>query len=184
MNDPGDSTLAASADDSAAGAEPPDGCPSSLSMRRRLERLRGAEHAIETAAAALADIPRCGARPRHRGKRRPGRRRTVRALNRHVPRQGQADQRSVLSHSRSRREALPERHPGRCRAGGRNGRARSGGARNRSAHHLQHLVVHGLLHLLGFDHETDAEAETMERLEIEILATLGIADPYASDGIE
>ena len=30
-------------------------------------------------------------------------------------------------------------------------------------HHLQHLVVHGLLHLLGFDHETDAEAEDMER---------------------
>jgi probable rRNA maturation factor len=46
-------------------------------------------------------------------------------------------------------------------------------------HHLQHLVVHGLLHLLGFDHDTDARAETMERLEAQILATLGIADPYA-----
>ena len=45
-------------------------------------------------------------------------------------------------------------------------------------HHTQHLVVHGLLHLLGFDHETDAEAEIMERLEAEILATLGI-DPFA-----
>lgn len=44
--------------------------------------------------------------------------------------------------------------------------------------HLQHLAVHGLLHLLGYDHETDGEAQVMERLETEILADLGIADPY------
>lgn len=48
-----------------------------------------------------------------------------------------------------------------------------------AAQHLQHLVVHGLLHLMGYDHETDAEAGEMERLETAILATLGIADPYA-----
>lgn len=48
-----------------------------------------------------------------------------------------------------------------------------------AAHHLQHLVVHGLLHLLGFDHESDAEAERMEKLETTILARLGIDDPYA-----
>ena len=46
-------------------------------------------------------------------------------------------------------------------------------------HHVQHLVVHGLLHLTGFDHDTDEEAEVMEALETRILATLDIPDPYA-----
>ena len=49
-------------------------------------------------------------------------------------------------------------------------------------HHLQHLVIHGLLHLLGYDHETDSQAEEMERLEIEVLATIGVPDPYAAQG--
>jgi probable rRNA maturation factor len=47
------------------------------------------------------------------------------------------------------------------------------------SHHLGHLAVHGFLHLVGYDHETDGEAEVMESLEREILATLGIPDPYA-----
>lgn len=47
------------------------------------------------------------------------------------------------------------------------------------ADHLQHLVVHGLLHLLGHDHEEEADAQAMEALETKILARLGIADPYA-----
>src|SRR5262249_33302444 len=47
-------------------------------------------------------------------------------------------------------------------------------------HHLQHLVVHGVLHLLDYDHQHDSEAELMERLETEILASIGIADPYAT----
>jgi probable rRNA maturation factor len=47
--------------------------------------------------------------------------------------------------------------------------------------HLAHLVVHGVLHLLGYDHEDDAAAATMEGLEIRILAGLGIGDPYAGD---
>jgi len=46
-------------------------------------------------------------------------------------------------------------------------------------HHLSHLTVHGFLHLIGYDHETDGEAEEMEALETEILAHLGIPDPYA-----
>lgn len=44
--------------------------------------------------------------------------------------------------------------------------------------HLAHLILHGFLHLLGYDHETDDDAETMERLETVILARLGITDPY------
>ena len=47
--------------------------------------------------------------------------------------------------------------------------------------HLTHLVVHGVLHLLGFDHEDDAEAVAMEALETRVLAGLGLADPYATD---
>ncbi len=46
--------------------------------------------------------------------------------------------------------------------------------------HAAHLVVHGVLHAQGYDHETDEEAEEMEQLETEILATLGFPDPYAT----
>ena len=45
-------------------------------------------------------------------------------------------------------------------------------------HHLQHLAIHGVLHLNGYDHETDEDAAIMEGLEIEILAGLGIPSPY------
>ena len=45
--------------------------------------------------------------------------------------------------------------------------------------HVTHLVIHGTLHLIGYDHGTDAEADAMEARERTILATLGIADPYA-----
>jgi probable rRNA maturation factor len=46
------------------------------------------------------------------------------------------------------------------------------------ADHLRHLVVHGLLHLLGYDHEDDADGDVMEALERSILGRLGVPDPY------
>jgi probable rRNA maturation factor len=46
------------------------------------------------------------------------------------------------------------------------------------ADHLAHLVVHGVLHLLGFDHENDTDAAIMEAREVEILESLGVPDPY------
>lgn len=48
------------------------------------------------------------------------------------------------------------------------------------AHHLQHLVAHGVLHLLGYDHMSDGQADAMEGLERIILAGLGVPDPYAA----
>ena len=47
--------------------------------------------------------------------------------------------------------------------------------------HVTHLIVHGTLHLLGYDHQGQVEAEAMEQIERDVLATLGIADPYRDD---
>jgi probable rRNA maturation factor len=46
-------------------------------------------------------------------------------------------------------------------------------------HHLAHLAVHGFLHLMGYDHETDSQADAMEAIERAALARLAIADPYS-----
>lgn len=51
-------------------------------------------------------------------------------------------------------------------------------------HHFDHLVVHGVLHLLGYDHEDAAEAEEMEALEVAILADMGVPDPYVGSVLE
>ncbi len=52
----------------------------------------------------------------------------------------------------------------------------------RPADHLCHLVVHGVLHLLGQDHQSEGEAQIMERLEVAALGRLGVADPYTAAG--
>jgi len=46
------------------------------------------------------------------------------------------------------------------------------------ADHVTHLLVHGVLHLLGYDHERDADAALMEQIEVEVLGKLGLDDPY------
>ncbi len=51
------------------------------------------------------------------------------------------------------------------------------------ADHYRHLVAHGFLHLIGYDHQTDEEALRMEALETRILARLGVADPYADGAL-
>ena len=51
------------------------------------------------------------------------------------------------------------------------------------ADHYRHLVAHGFLHLIGYDHQTDEEAERMEALERRVLTRLGVADPYADGTI-
>jgi probable rRNA maturation factor len=57
--------------------------------------------------------------------------------------------------------------------------AREAKAQRKSlTHHLTHLAVHGVLHLLGYDHEQDRDAEAMEALEVAALARMGIANPY------
>ena len=54
----------------------------------------------------------------------------------------------------------------------------------RFAHHLAHLAVHGYLHLVGYDHQAEDEAQAMEGLEIEILARIDVPDPYIARGAD
>lgn len=58
-------------------------------------------------------------------------------------------------------------------------RAEAEASRKRLEDHATHLVVHAVLHLLGYDHETEPDAELMERTEAEVLRRLGLPDPYA-----
>ncbi len=126
--------------------------------RARRHRRRGAAHRR-----------RARRRDRRAACRRRGDARTQPRLARHRS----ADQRAVVSGR------------GRCRARlGDLAIAYETLARESAAggtpflHHLAHLAVHGFLHLLGYDHVADSDAETMEQLERDVLARIAIADPY------
>ncbi|MDH3195633.1 MAG: rRNA maturation RNase YbeY [Hyphomicrobiales bacterium] len=51
-------------------------------------------------------------------------------------------------------------------------------------HHIAHMIVHSFLHLLGYDHQDEKDAQTMEDLECKALTLIGIADPYACSGVD
>lgn len=58
----------------------------------------------------------------------------------------------------------------------------AGAAQKSVADHASHLLIHGVLHLLGYDHEREEDAAIMERIEVESMARLGLPDPYADTG--
>jgi probable rRNA maturation factor len=134
-------------------------CAAALSAHPTCKRARGAEAGVALASDAF--IRRLNAS--YRGKDRPT---NVLSFPFQAPPGAGSERRYlgdlVLASETVRREALERGIP--------------------PLHHVQHLVVHGLLHLLGHDHESDTEAEAMERLEAEILGELGI-DPFADRGI-
>jgi len=183
MDDPGDSAASLPSDEASVESEPPErlevaiveegGDWSAIPFRGQ---------AIVAAAAALARHPLCA---RARGAEASivlGDDALLRALNRTY--RGKDRPTNVLSFPF---QPPPGAEQDRClgdvvlavetvaREAGEQGIA--------PVHHLQHLVVHGLLHLLGFDHENDAQAEAMECLEVQILSALGIADPHAPAGV-
>lgn len=184
MNDPGDSTPASSLAEPAAEPEPPERLSITIVEEGGdWSAFPSCEDAISEAAAALCRHPHC--------QRACGAEATVvlgddallRSLNRTY--RGKDAPTNVLSFPFQ----LPPGAEEGCCIGDvvlavETVAREAGEQRVAPVHHLQHLVVHGLLHLLGFEHETVAEAEAMERLEAQILATLGIADPYAPAGVQ
>lgn len=181
MHDPGDSTPSstASADAGAAEAEPPE----RLSLTVLTEggdwsAIGSREEDIAAAAAALARHPRCAGARGAEACIVLADDAFLRSLNRSY--RGKDAPTNVLAFPFQSPPGSGEvRHLGDVVLAAESVRTEAAERGIPPAHHLQHLVVHGLLHLLGFDHVTDRSADTMERLEAQILATLGIADPYA-----
>jgi probable rRNA maturation factor len=184
MNDPGDSTLAVATAEASTDSEPPERLPVEvLHQAGDWSAFAAPEPAIETAAMAVASHPQSrwldGAEASviladdalirslnstYRGKDKPT---NVLSFPFQLP--PGAPHKSILGDVVLSAETIQREAAERGIA---------------PVHHLQHLVIHGLLHFLGFGHETDTEAEEMERLETDILATLGISDPHAPVAIE
>ena len=115
----------------------------------------------------------------------------IAGAERRFSRQGQADQCAELAIRGARRGLTGEcptcpnraprtipRHLGDIAIAYDTCAAEAAAAGKPMADHVTHLVVHGLLHLLGYDHVHDADAELMEAAEVRILARLGLSDPY------
>ena len=132
--------------------------------------------ARETIAAAAEESGRV--ERRRRGEPLPRRRRRFARAEFALARNRQADQRAVLSRRAPGRRVGDAATLGDIALAFETLGARGRGAGMPLADHYRHLVAHGFLHLIGYDHETDAEAERMEALETRILARLGVADPY------
>jgi probable rRNA maturation factor len=149
--------------------------------RRRLPR--AAPRARRAALAALAAGQQAGATPvrvditlagdaelRRLNRRWRGKSRATNVLS--FPAASDPDLRLPARH------AVPPRMIGDVIVASGVASAESRAEGKRLVDHLDHLVVHGVLHLLGYDHEIAVEARVMERLEARILAGLGVADPY------
>jgi probable rRNA maturation factor len=182
MPDPGDSTPSSPIADSGSGtadAEPPERLAVAvMSEAGDWSAIPACETAVADAAAALARHPTCKAA---RGKEACvvlADDELLRSLNRSY--RGKDAPTNVLSFPFQPSPGGPEApHLGDVVLAAETVRREASEQGVAPVHHLQHLVVHGLLHLMGFDHDTADRAEVMERLEAQILATLGIADPYA-----